>query len=155
MFSPWALRSILDAQQTISKGGLKVYLRVMNHVASDDQVGGDDEYASYGFQTSVTGGDISGTSDLEINPPPDVQPMSDRNIGLAGGRLRFGAHSFMISHTWVKERMADMGYDDPYQVFRDESVVGLFYDGRVFSIEDVTGEAVANEFVSWTILANG
>lgn len=106
-----------------------------------------------GFVPSVTGVQ-SGFEDILISPPPDVKEISLHNIGLNSAKLRFGARAFLISHTWVLSRMQDAGYSDPMQVFNDPSVVGLYYDSRLFSIESITHEDFGGQPVTWSVVAN-
>jgi len=154
-FSGWALRNLLDGHQRLTQQGLQVFIRTMNNDVDDDGVGEAGEFVTYGFQLTVTGGvGESGVTDTLINPPPDVQAMTLHNIGMAGGQLRFGAHSFLISHTWVLERMNQLGLTDPYEVFNGEAVVGLMYNTRLFSIESLVANTGAGEIISWLVLAN-
>jgi hypothetical protein len=150
-FSAWGLRRAQDNWLRFVKPGLRAYLRIMNHVVDES---GAEEWAAYGFQHPVDVTDPSGVTDLEINPPPDVRAMSLHNIGLNAAKLYFGAHEFTISHTWVLRRMVDMGTDDPYQVFRNQQVVGLVYNNRVFSIESVQADSVNNEIIQWSVVGN-
>lgn len=147
-FSPWAMRNLLDNHQRATHPGLTVYLRVENAV--DDE----EEFVTYGFQVAVTGSELAGTSDIEIEPPPDVQALSQRDIGLLGANLKFGAHSFLISHTWVLKRMEELALTDPRQVFRAANVVGIVYQERLYSIEELKPEDVHNETISWMVLGN-
>src|SRR5208283_2639235 len=95
-----------------------------------------------------------GIQDVQIDPPPDVKEVSLHNIGILGGRLQIGERTFLVSHTFVKNRMQEMNYTDPMQVWRDPSVLGLYYDQRLFSIESITHEDVGGEQMLWTLLCN-
>jgi hypothetical protein len=50
--------------------------------------------------------------------------------------------------------MNDMNYTDPLLVWRDPTVVGLYYDQRLFSIESITHEDVGSEPTLWKLLGN-
>jgi len=157
VFSAWSLRNLLDTNLRVTEPGLSVYLRVANDTVDDTDP--NDEFASYGFQICVTGASLTGAmipgyGDYLIDPPASVHPLSYRDIGLLGGKLFFGAHSFLISHTWVQSRMALLGLTDPYEVFRAKSVTGLIYNQRLFSIESVTSNDSYGEIISWNVLGN-
>ncbi len=44
--------------------------------------------------TPNPGTNPTGTTDVLVDPPPTMQTMSLRNIGISGGKLRFGARMF-------------------------------------------------------------
>ena len=146
--SAWGLRSLADGYLRYFQPGLPCYLRFQT-VQADDTT----EYASLGFMPSVTGA-LSGVQDVLIDPPPDVQEVSLHNIGIMGARLQFGARRFLISHTFVREQMRLRELTDPYKVFRDSSVMGIYYNHRLFSIESLTHEDVGGEPTLWTVIAN-
>lgn len=146
--SPWAIRRVIDSHLSVLKPGLKVYLRVKN--ANDDEK----DYVRLGFQWAPTGTQVTGYTDVLIAPPPDEQPVSEHTIGISGGRLMFGAHRFLISHTFVMNRANQLGYTDYYKVFRDAYVIGIVYNNRLFAIEEVLPDAVANQIVRWDIVCN-
>jgi hypothetical protein len=102
---------------------------------------------------AVTGG-LSGVFDVLIDPPPDVRDVSLHNIGIMGGRLQFGARTFLISNLFVLNQMEERKFTDPYQVWRDPSVMGLFYNNRLFSIESITHEEVGSETTLWQLICN-
>jgi len=145
--SAWGIRSLADTFLRYFQPGLPTYLRIQNQLS----VPGDP--SSLGFMPQVSG-DLTGTYDMQILPPPDVQEISLHNIGIMGGRLQFGARRFLVSHTFVINRMNQMLYSDPLQVWRDPSVVGLYYDGRLFSIESITHEDVGFQQTLWDLICN-
>lgn len=147
-FSPWAIRRVQDCHLSFSKPGLKVYLRVKN--AEDSSM----DYVRLGFQWSPTGAQATGYTDILIQPPPDVVAVSANMIGVSGGRLTLGANHFIISHTFVLNRMATMGYTDARQVFRDKSVIGFVYDRRIFAIEDLLPDSISDQHIRWDVTAN-
>lgn len=144
------LRELQDNAQRFTESGLDVFLRTKNSTTVDDS-----EAAEYGFQVSIAETDgEDGVSDILIDPPPAVSVMSMHDIGLNQGNLMFGAHEFHVSHTWVMEQMEANNYDDPYLVFRSANIVGIFYNGRLFSLESITPQAVGNEILNWLIVGN-
>lgn len=76
------------------------------------------------------------------------------NIGQSGGRLQFGARTFLVSHTFVLQQMQDRDLQDPYLVWRDPLVMGLYYNQRLFSIESITHEDVGSEVTLWKLVCN-
>jgi hypothetical protein len=102
---------------------------------------------------SVSGGQ-GGINDTLIQPPPDVEEISLHNIGIMGGKLEFGANQFLVSHTFVLAQISLYGFTDSYQVWRDDSVMGLYYNSRLFSIESITHEEVGSGTTLWRLLCN-
>lgn len=145
--SAWGIRSLADTFLRYWQPGLPCYLRRQNVLVADA------DYAKLGFMPSVTGGD-SGINDTLIAPPPDVSEISLHNIGIMGGKLEFGANQFLISHSFVQDQMKAYKLQDPYKVWRDDSVMGLFYNHRLFSIESVTHEEVGSGTTLWRLLCN-
>lgn len=140
------VRFLLDANQRLTRAGLAVYLRIKN---VDDS---NSNFTKFGFQLPQTAS--GGFTDIKISPPPEVNEVSLHNIGLNQARLHFGARTFRVSHTFVLQQMRANQYTDPLQVWRNELVIGLFYDGRLFSIEDVTHEDAAGEIILWKLICN-
>lgn len=142
----------MDAHQNWTGEGLPVYLRVQN---SDDSA---QDYVDTGFEVTVTTPYLltgAGTQDLLVIPPPLVEPLSLMDIGIMGGKLMFGARKFTISHTWVMQQMAQMGYQNPLMVFNDPSrVIGLYHDNQVWTIEQVNHIDLGGTILYWEILCN-
>lgn len=145
--SAWGIRSLADTFFRYFQPGLACFLR-FQAVGTDDSV-----WAGMGFMPTVTGG-VSGVMDVPIDPPPDVREVSMHNIGIMGGRLQFGARTFLISHTFVINQMNVRSLTDPYMVWRDPMVMGLFYNGRLFTIESITHEDVGGETTLWNLVCN-
>src|SRR6266700_5521997 len=124
--SAWGLRSLADCFLRYWQPGLPVYLRRKN--VKDTEAA----YSTLGFQPSVSGV-AGGFTDTIIDPPADVREVSLHNIGILAGRLNFGARTFLISDLFVQNQMQVFNYTDPYLVWRDTSVVGFFYNQRLFS----------------------
>lgn len=145
--SAWGIRSLADSFLRYFQPGLPCFLRMQ---VVDGQ---DTDYGQLGFMPAVTGA-LSGVLDIPVDPPPDVTEVSLHNIGIMGGRLQFGARRFLISHTFVQNQMDIRELTDPYQVFRDPLVMGLFYNQRLFSIESITHEEVGGETTLWNLICN-
>lgn len=145
--SAWGIRSLADTFLSYFQPGLPAYLRrqTIENTAND--------YSALGFQPTVSGG-LSGFYDTLIDPPADVREVSMHNIGVLGGRLNFGAKVFVISDTFVTTQMDLLEFTDPYQVWRDPLVMGVYYNSRLFSIESITQEAVGGKATLWKIICN-
>lgn len=145
--SAWGIRSLADTFLRYFQPGLPCYLRLQNLDVSSA------EYGRLGFMPAVTGG-LSGIFDYVIDPPPDVQEVSLHNIGIMGGKLMFGARRFLVSNLFVLNQMSIRNLTDPYQVWRDPLVIGLYYNSRLFSIESITHEDVGSETTLWNLVCN-
>lgn len=144
--SAWKQRQMQDYQMRFNNAGLACYYRIKK---IDD---GTADYTQLGFQSDET---PTGTFDILIQPPPDVVAARSRNIGIEGSQLQFPPKRFLISHTFVLKQMQINGYDDPWQVWRDTKVVGLWYGNRLYSIDSVQDVADAGEIISWEISGAG
>lgn len=146
-FSANGLRMISDGWLRFFQPGLSCWLRLQVFDPSST------DFAQLGFIPTVTGA-VSGVMDIPVQPPADVKEISLHNIGMSGGKLRFGAREFVVSHTFVAQQMQACGYTDPMQVFNDPAVLGLYYDSRIFSIESITHEDFGGDYVLWHLLCN-
>lgn len=148
-------RMLLDAHQRFTRSGLPAYLRIRNF--TEDEPGTSSDYLEFGDSIAPTGSDI-GYKDILIVPPPQVQDVSLHNIGLNAARLNFGSKIFTISHTFVKQQLQEFpGITDDYEVWRDRDgykVIGLFYNDRIFSIEDIRTREAGGERVAWRLICN-
>lgn len=95
-----------------------------------------------------------GTTDILIKPPPTVSMISMHNIGISGGKLRFGARAFAIAATWVAQQCIAQNISDQNQIWRNPNVVGLVCEGMLFSIEDIKHQELAGTTVTWTLICN-
>lgn len=151
------LQFVLDTQQRFVRAGLPCYLRVANF--TEDEEGSAVETGVY---FAPTGTYDTGFTDIPIDPPPYVADLSLHNIGLNAARLQFGARIFKISNTFVAAQLAldsfvEAGITDPYAVFRKRdghSCIGLYYNGRLFSIESITHSEVAGQTIMWKLVCN-
>ena len=148
------LEMLLDGQLRFTRGGLQCFLRAQNFANQGD-------FQEVGVPFAPTGTDAAqtGYTDILIDPPPAVTAISTHDIGLSGGKLMFGARKFLISDTFVSNMMQQYpGIVDPYDVFRNwdgqTPVIGIIYDNRMFSIEDIMPRELAGQRISWTIKAN-
>jgi hypothetical protein len=151
-------RMLYDAQQRFVRSGLTAYLRVRNWVEDDPDV--DETFLEVGVPITPSGapGQEVGWIDIKIDPPANVQEMGLRNIGLSAGRFDFGATIFYISHTFVLAQLQALpDVTDSYEVWRDRDghkVIGIFYNGRLYSIEDITHREIGGETISWKLSCN-
>lgn len=143
--SPWAIRDLLDTRLKTTTPGLKTYLRLRTDTVPNR------EFEEYGFQIVNVGANVN---DILIVPPPSVTPMSMHNIGIVGGRLQFGAHQFDISDTFTRSMLPILKVTDGYSVWRHTSVIGLIYNGSVFSLESVVPKSVNDSIIRWIISGN-
>lgn len=148
--SPWALRNILDNHQRFTKAGLKVFLRIQS-TADTDQ---DAKFQTFGYIWAPTGSQQTGFDDVLIQPPPDVMAVSQRTIGLSANKLRFGAHKFVISHTFIMARMVIRQITDPAGVFTDSQVIGLVHNSRIYSIDTWEPNYAGGGIISWDVVGN-
>lgn len=148
--SAWGLRSLADTFLRYFQPGLPCFLRRQQVPAGD---GTGQSYDALGFMPAVTGA-LSGVEDIPIDPPPDVREVSLHNIGIMGGKLQFGARRFLISDTFVRKQMELQDLSDPYQVFRGATVMGIYYNQRLFSIESIVHEDVGGEATLWELTCN-
>ncbi len=163
----FGVRALYDSHLNFWRPGLPCGLRIKNYVTPSQG------YGELGFQFSPSGAiaDQQGFTDVPIKPQPEVKEVPLRDIGLNQVRLMFGAKQFIISHTFVLKRMQKMNYSDPFQVFRDPSVLGIVYplfapetpdqtgnnptaQTRLFSIESITHDEIAGQTLAYTILGN-
>jgi hypothetical protein len=147
--SAWGLRSLADTFLRYWQPGLPVYLRYQEQV----NVAGD--YSALGFMPSLSGNNApTGFTDVLIDPPPDVTEISLHNIGIFGGSLHFGAKIFIVSDLFVQNIMAKLNYTDARMVWVDEQVMGLYYDGRLYTILSITHEDVGGQTTLWKLVCN-
>jgi len=154
---PWGFgaRFLYDAHLRYFRPGLPCYLRVQNYTTPAAG------YGELGFQFSPSGAQQfqSGFNDVLIDPPVESWSGSAKgtkggDIGLNQARLMFYGRTFYVSHTFVRARMNTQGFTDGYQVWRDPTVIGLFYDNRLYHIASIDYEQIAGETIAWTLDGN-
>lgn len=155
MVSNWGVRNIMDASSRFYGAGLPCYLRTLTPAGNIQ----GEQILQLGFQVSASG--ANPTEDTQITPQPQVQEVSMHDIGLNAEQLSFGARHFYISHTWVSAQQQAKGYIEPgtglpdyYRVFRDPTVVGLYYNSRLFKMVSIEHEELGGQSWIWHIVAN-
>ena len=143
------IQRIIDAQLKFTRTTNDVYLRVKNF--TDPQTS---RWAQLGFTIAPIDGSPTGTNDVLIWPPPASSDVSIHNIGQSMGKLFFGATQFFVSATWVDAQAVALGFTDPWQVWRDPSIVGLVSEGIVYSIENIVPQQYGGKTVTWSITTN-
>jgi hypothetical protein len=144
----FGIQRLIDAQQRYTRATTEVYLRIS---AFNEPAEETTQWNQLGFAISPTGV-MTGTRDILIDPPPSVHSMSLHNIGMSGGKLRFGAKQFLISATFVDKWALNLGYSDPKDVFGES--VGLVNGNLLYSVEDIQHETVTGRIISWLITCN-
>ena len=144
----YGLQRLIDANQRFTRSGHPVYLRLRNF--PDPQV---NDWTALGFSISPSG-NLVGTTDVLISPPPGVRAVSVHNIGMSNGKLRFGARTFNISATFVQASMAARGLTTEDACWNGPDVIGLVTDNLLFSIEDINQQVVAGATISYRLTCN-
>ncbi len=144
------LRFMVDGQQRFTRAGLEVYLRLQNFPST----GASQELGVPNIATQQTG-----YTDILIDPPPQVTDVSIHNIGMSGGKLRFGARTFQVSHTFVQRiREQNPNVPDDIAVWFNfdgaTPVLGIMYENRMHDIVSYTHREVAGETISWRLTCN-
>lgn len=143
------IQRLQDALQGYVRATTPVYLRERKFAPVINT-----QWAQVGFRIAPTGGEQTGTEDFEIMPAPSMMTMSLHNIGMSGGKLRFGAKQFLISASWVRQRQAATGVPNPKNVFDGQQVLGIVNEGMLYSIEDIQHEVAAGTITSWILVCN-
>lgn len=158
------LQGLLDGQQSYLQSGLTTYLRIQNFAPQGD-------FQEVGVPFTPTGAAAADTGfvDLEILPPPEVRDVSMHNIGMSGGRLNFGARTFIVSDSFVQSVLQMYpNISDPVDVWRNwdavyvdgnptnqtASVVGIIYENRMHDIVYFNHVEIAGATVSWKLTCN-
>lgn len=159
-FISYGLQSLLDSHQRFTNtANGDVYLRVKNFPEDADS-GQPQDFVEVGVPLTVTGSEEVGVEDILIDPPPTVNEISAHNLGMlaaANVRLNFGSQIFRISNTWVQAQMQQLGITDPRQVFRNRDgnkAVGIYYEGRLFTIENIIAKTAGGDVLSWDVTGN-
>jgi len=141
--------NLLDAQQRYVRAGHSVYYRLRNF----PDLQASSQAIQLGFGYSPTG-NMTGTTDTLIDPPPAVEAVSQTAVARSMGKLRFGARKFLISATFVNNQVTAQGLSNQDLVWRGPNVVGLFCDNQLFSIEDIFHKEYGGVTINWIITAN-
>lgn len=149
------IRRLLDAQQSYMRNSFPFYLRIKNFADTQPQT-----WSQLGFAIAPTGTPNTGVTDIPIKPPPYIRMVSQRNILMSEGKLRFGARVIHISGTFVDAQVRAQGItgatweQKQNLVWRAPSVVGLVSEGLLFSIEDIAHEELAGQTINWLLTCN-
>lgn len=148
------LEMLLDGQLRYTREGTQCFLRLQNFAPQ-----GDFQEVGVPFTPTGTALAQSGFTDLFIDPPPAVTQISEHDIGLSAGKLMFGAHRFLVSDTFIEnQREQYPNILDQFDVWRNwdgqTPVIGIIYNNRLFSIEDINRRTFAGRTISWLLTAN-
>lgn len=151
-YSSYGIQQTLDIASRFTGKAFPTYLRVQNEPEIQDE-----EFVQFGFQVSASGGAV--TTDVLIDPPPIVTDIPLRDIGLNAAQLSFGSKKFQVSQGFVAQRQLEMGYQEPgtglpdyYMVFRHPSVVGIYYNSRLFKIVSILPDVIGTNPTWWFLL---
>ena|ERR1039458_4123445 len=149
LFLGQGVLNLLDAQQRyIQNSRTPVYMRFRNFVPPTNAL-----YMQLGYTITPVAGE-TGTTDIQILPPPSTRLVSMHNIGMSQGKLRFGARYFIVSATFVNAQQAALGLATPDLLWRSPQLVGLSAYGVVWSIEQYASEEIGGVPVIWTLTVN-
>lgn len=156
-YSNFGIRRTLDGIGRFAGKAFPAYLRIQ--ATSENTVDQNATFAQFGFQVSASGQTVA--TDVLITPPPLVTEVSMRDIGLNSAQLQFGAKNFKISHTFVAAQQVANNYLEPgtglpdfYRVFRDSTVIGVWYNSRIGKIVSVTHEDIGQLPWTWNLIVN-
>lgn len=142
---------LLDAQSRFIREGEQAFLRLQNFPNE-----GDFQEVGVPYAPSGTNAAQTGFTDILIDPPPETTDTPDKDLGLPGGKLMFGARKFLVSYTFIRN-MRDQYpalTDDP-KVWRQwdgkTPVIGIVYSNELFSIESVTSRELGGQIISYTL----
>lgn len=147
---------VVDGQMRYLREGQQTFLRLQNFPNNGDFQEVGVPYAPTGTASAAN---QTGFTDILIDPPPETTDVPDRDIGLSGGKLMFGAREFIISATFVQDmRQEYPGVTDDIQVFRNwdgiTPVIGIVYSNQLFSIEDILSREFGGQIISYTLMCN-
>ncbi len=142
----YGLRRLQDLQLGYKRTATPAYLRYRNFTSIGNQ-----QFAQLGFTIRPTA-DPVGTNDVLIDPPPTMSTLPLKNIGIAGGKLRFGAKCILISSTFVDKQARQLSLADPKLVFNQ--CLGIVNENMLYSIEDMQHEMVGSAIINWVLICN-
>lgn len=145
----FGIQRLIDAQQRyIQNSRTPIMLRLRNFTPPQNEL-----YAQLGYTITPASGE-TGTTDVQITPPPMTKLLSQHNIGMSQGKLRFGAREFVISGSFVDAQQSALGLASPDQLWWSKQVVGIFAYGILYSVEQYAPEEVGGQSILWTLLCN-
>lgn len=139
---------VIDAHLRFMRCAGPVFLRLKNFATLPGTA------SQLGFSIAPTGTSGTGTKEIEIVPRPAMTTVSVHNIGMSGGKLRFGARIFRVSDSFVQACMKEDGITVARDVWQRQEVVGLVTEGLLFSIEDIKHSVVGDSTLLWTLTCN-
>jgi hypothetical protein len=143
----------LDGQARYVREGEQCFLRLQNF-----QNQGDFQEVGVPYVPTGTGSaaNQTGYTDILIDPPPETTDQPDRDVGIAGGKIMFGARTFLVSYTFIRN-MRDQypGLQDDSDIWRNwdgnTPVIGIIYSQQLFSIESVTSRELGGQTISYVL----
>jgi hypothetical protein len=145
----YGIQRLIDAQQRYTQASrVPIYMRLRNFTPPTNEL-----YAQLGYTITPTSGE-TGTSDIQIDPPPSSRLVSMHNIGMSSGKLRFGARYFVISATFVNAQQAALGLSTPDQLWLCPQFVGIYAYGVLWSVVEYSPEELGGLAVVWQITTN-
>lgn len=149
------MQMVMDAQMRFIRQSHPIYLRLRNFPQSPVVAGNIFQQLGLPY-TPPTG--PTGTQDLLIDPPPSMRMLSQHDIGMSLGKLRFGARQFLVSGSFVDtiNCVDNLGLTQSQLegFWKAANVVGLVTDNLLFSIEQVAHEELGGHTILWTLDAN-
>ncbi len=145
----FGLRRIIDSRLRFLRDSGPVFLRLRNFQTTETE-----PWSQLGFVIAPSGTPLTGTTDIPIDPPPSTSMISMHNIGQSMGKLRLGARTVRVSHTFVLAQVEAQALTDPTLVWRGPNVVGLVIDAQLFEIATYEYKDLSGAPVIWDISVN-
>lgn len=145
----FGIQRLIDAQQRYTQASrVPIFMRLRNFTPPTNEL-----YAQLGYTiTPVSGG--TGTSDIKIDPPPSSRLVSMHNIGMSGGKLRFGARTFILSGTFINAQQAALGLATPDDLWLCPQFVGIYAYGVLWTVMEYSPEELGGIAVVWSLTCN-
>jgi hypothetical protein len=145
----YGVQRLIDAQQRYTQNSrMPVLLRLRNFSSQQSQL-----YAQLGYVLTPSAG-TAGFIDVPIQPPPSMRMVSQHNIGMSAGKLRFGARDYIVTGSFVQAQQSALGLARPELVWIGAQTVGIVADNQLFSIEQYVHEEIGGMSVVWTLTCN-
>lgn len=149
----FGIRLLQDTSLRVSNPGQDTFLRVKKFPTDDQAV--KHEGVELGFRIPTDVAKEPTFTDIPVDPPAEVTPVSSNSIARSAGRLMAGAMSFKISHTFVLNAYAEGKLSFVNDVFNAKDyVVGILYSDQLYSIDSVEFEQTGGEILYWMIKGN-
>jgi len=143
------IQRLIDSQQRFVRNSrTDIYVRYRNFTPPQNQL-----FGQLGFTITPASGP-TGTTDVAILPPPETRLISQHNIGMSGGKLRFGAREFIISATFVNAQQSALGLSTPDKLWLSPQFVGLVGYSCLWTVEQIASEELGGIPVIWTLKCN-